>query len=121
MIAYFLITGFVAGILSGLFGIGGGLVIVPMLTFFFNMPQHSAVGTSLVALLLPVGALAVWEYHAQGKISPENIKWGITISAGLFVGALLGAKWALNLPQQILRRSFAVVMILVAVKMWFKN
>lgn len=121
MYAYFLITGFVAGILSGLFGIGGGLVIVPILTIFFRLSQHSATGTSLVALLLPVGALAAWEYYTQGKISTENIKWGVTISAGLLVGALLGAKIALQLPEEILRRAFAAMMVLAAIKMWFKN
>lgn len=116
----FLLTGILAGILSGLFGVGGGIVIVPMLTFLVKIPQHSATGTSLIALLLPVGALAVWEYYSQGKISPEHVKWGLVIAVGLFFGALIGAKIATHLPELILRRAFAVLMGLVAIKMWFK-
>jgi uncharacterized protein len=116
----FLLTGFLAGILSGIFGVGGGIIIIPMLTFLLKMPQHSATGTSLIALLLPVGALAVWEYYSQGKISSDNIRWGLLIAAGLFFGALVGAKVALLLPEQLLRRAFAVLMMLVAIKMWFK-
>lgn len=118
MIYQFLITGFLAGILSGLFGIGGGLVIVPTLVYFFKLPQHTATGTSLVALLLPVGLLAVYEYYIEGKLTPDNIKWGFLIAAGLFVGAFLGAKLANHLPEVILRKSFAFILVLGAIKMW---
>ena len=65
----FVVTGVAAGIASGLFGIGGGLVIIPVLVFIFGMDQHAANGTSLVALLLPVGAFAVWNYWQAGKIN----------------------------------------------------
>ncbi|MSP19673.1 MAG: sulfite exporter TauE/SafE family protein [Bdellovibrionales bacterium] len=121
MFFYFIGTGLLAGILSGLFGIGGGIVIVPMLVFFLKMPQLSANGTSLVALLLPVGGLAVFEYYRLGKITSENIKWGLLISIGLFIGAFLGAKLATQLPEVILRRVFVFFLIGVAIKMWFKT
>ncbi len=76
--------GIVAGILSGMFGVGGGIVIVPALVVFFGMTQQSAGGTSLVALLLPVGLLGVIEYYHSGKISMEKILIGLIIAAGLF-------------------------------------
>jgi uncharacterized membrane protein YfcA len=117
----FLITGFVAGILSGLFGIGGGLVIVPALIYLFNLPQHTATGTSLVALLLPVGLLAVYEYYSSGKLTLENIKWGLLIAIGLFLGAFVGARIARYLPEAILRKSFAVILLFGAIKMWFQR
>lgn len=119
MILSFLATGFLAGILSGLFGIGGGLIIVPVLVYFFKMPQQTATGTSLVALLLPVGLLAVYEYYRAQKITIDNVKWGLMIAAGLFLGALVGAKLANQLPETVLRKSFAVLLIAGAIKMWF--
>lgn len=121
MILQFIITGFLAGILSGIFGVGGGIVIVPALVFFFKMPQQTATGTSLVALLLPVGLLAVWEYYRLQKIGLDHIKWGVLISLGLFVGALIGAKIANVLPESLLRKAFAIFLVFVAVKMWFKD
>lgn len=116
----FLITGFVAGILSGLFGIGGGLVIVPALIYLFKVPQHTATATSLVALLLPVGLLAVYEYYRSGKLTPENIQWGLLIALGLFLGAFVGAKVSNYLSEIILRKSFALILFFGAIKMWFQ-
>jgi uncharacterized protein len=121
MILSFILTGVAAGILSGVFGIGGGIVIVPALVFFYKMPQQTATGTSLVALLAPVGLLAVWEYYRLGKISTDNLKWGLLISIGLFFGALLGAKIATALPESTLRKAFALFLVFIAIRMWFKN
>jgi hypothetical protein len=121
LVLQFIITGILAGILSGIFGIGGGMVIVPALVLFFKMPQQTATGTSLVALLLPVGLLAVWEYYRLQKIGIEHVKWGLLISVGLFLGALIGARIATNLPEALLRKAFAAFLVFVAFKMWFKN
>ncbi len=117
----FIAIGVFAGVFSGMFGIGGGIIIVPALIYLFKMPQHTATGTSLVALLFPVGLLAVWEYYCIGKITTDNIKWGLLISIGLFIGAFLGAKLAVQLPETILRRSFSVLLVLMAIKMWSSN
>jgi uncharacterized membrane protein YfcA len=104
-----------------MFGIGGGIVIVPALVFFFKMPQQTATGTSLIALLLPVGLLAVWEYYRLQIITMDHVKWGILISVGLFLGALIGAKIATTLPEAPLRKAFAAFLVFAAIKMWFKT
>ncbi|NTW84350.1 MAG: sulfite exporter TauE/SafE family protein [Chlorobiaceae bacterium] len=115
-----LLTGIIAGILSGMFGVGGGIIIVPILMIVFGMPQLNATATSLVALLLPVGLFGVIEYYRSGKIPMENIWLGLLIAAGLFVGAFFGAKIALHLPGKTLQKSFAVFLGIVALRLWFK-
>lgn len=113
----FLAIGIGAGILSGLFGIGGGVVIVPALVFFAGMQATVATGTSLGALLLPVGALGVYEYWRRGNIQLNASLW---IALGLFFGAWLGAMAAQRIPSAHLQRGFAVFLVAVAVRMWIK-
>lgn len=112
----YLIIGMVAGLLSGLFGIGGGIVIVPALVFAASMAQKTATGTSLAALLLPVGALGAWQYYKAGAL---DMRAALLIAPGLLVGALVGAKIALQLPTRDLQRAFAVFLCAVAGRMWF--
>jgi uncharacterized membrane protein YfcA len=114
----FLLIGLGAGVLSGLFGIGGGVVIVPALIFLARMPPQTATGTSLAALLLPVGALGAWEYYKSGNL---NIAAALLISLGLFIGAGFGARWSLTLSTMALRRAFAVFLALIAIRMWFSQ
>ncbi|MFO0951393.1 MAG: sulfite exporter TauE/SafE family protein [Isosphaeraceae bacterium] len=102
--------GFVAGILSGMFGIGGGLVIVPALMFLFELPIKTATGTSLFALLWPVGILGVFAYHRSGNLDVWKGAW---IAVGLFFGAYLGAKITLALPPTTMKRVYAVFLLLV--------
>jgi uncharacterized membrane protein YfcA len=111
--------GAIAGICSGLFGIGGGIVIVPLLIFVLGYQQQNATATSLAALLLPVGALGVWEYYKAGKLSPEHFKVGLLIALGLFIGAYIGSKIAINLPETLLRRMFACFLVVIAMRLWF--
>ncbi len=115
-----LLVGLAAGLLSGLFGVGGGIIVVPAMVLFFGMTQQSAIATSLIALLLPVGLLAVMEYYRSGKISTENIWIGLIIAIGLFAGAYFGAKIATHLSNEMLRKAFAVFMGIVALHLWFK-
>jgi uncharacterized protein len=114
----FLLIGLVAGVLSGLFGIGGGVVIVPALIFIARMQPQAATGTSLAALLLPVGALGAWEYYRTGNL---NFGAGLVVALGLFIGAGVGAKVSLQLSPATLRRAFAVFLALIAVRMWFSG
>jgi uncharacterized membrane protein YfcA len=114
----FLLLGLFAGVVSGLFGIGGGLIIVPALVSLFAFPIKVATGTSLVALVLPVGILAVLQYYRSGLIGPFEIKTGLMIAAGLLVGAFIGAKWIPYLDTQILKRAFSALLLLAAVRMW---
>ena len=110
-------TGVLAGVASGLFGIGGGLIIVPMLVFAFGMDQHAASGTSLVALVLPVGAFAVWNYWQAGKITSSHLAAGLILGAGLAVGGYVGSKVAVDVDPLVLRRLFAGFMIIAAVRL----
>ena len=103
--------GLVAGITSGLFGVGGAVVIVPALVLLLKTTQHAANGTSLAAMLLPVGFLGVMEYYRRGEV---NVPYAIVIALGLFVGVLLGAKLAGTVSDLALRRVFGGFLLLVA-------
>jgi uncharacterized membrane protein YfcA len=111
----FIAIGFGAGILSGLFGIGGGVVIVPALILLARFVPVVATGTSLAALLLPVGALGAWEYYKKGHL---NLPAALFIAIGIFFGAWLGARLAQQLTPVQLKRAFAVFLVLVAGRMW---
>lgn len=113
-----ILIGLFAGISSGLFGIGGGIVIVPMLLFILKLSQVEAIGTSLIALLLPVGSLGVWEFYRNGIIKIDHIKIGLLISVGMVVGTLIGAKISSNIDSKYLSKMFAVFLVLVAFKIW---
>ena len=112
----FLVIGAVAGVLSGMFGIGGGLVIVPALMLIAKMSPLTATGTSLGALLLPVGALGAWEYYRNGNI---EIKASLLIALGLVAGAWFGARLAHTMGDATLKRVFAVFLVIVAGRIWF--
>ena len=116
MVLVFIAIGFCAGILSGLFGIGGGLIIVPSLILLARLAPITATGTSLAALLLPVGALGVWEYYKKGHL---NIPAALLLAVGLFFGAWIGARLAQQLSPTQLKRAFAVFLVLVAGRLWF--
>lgn len=109
--------GLAAGVLSGLFGIGGGVLIVPALAWGASMPIKTATGTSLGALLLPVGLLGAWTYWKAGHL---DVRASLLVALGLFFGAYLGAKITQGLHPQTLQRMFAVFLVAMAVRMWIK-
>jgi hypothetical protein len=111
----FLGIGLMAGLLSGLFGIGGGVIIVPALILVAGMAPELATGTSLASLLLPVGALGAWHYYRHGFVAARPALW---IALGLMLGALVGAHVALRLPPRDLQRAFAVFLALIALHLW---
>ena len=111
-----LLIGVGAGMLSGFVGVGGGIIIVPALVFFLGFSQKLAQGTSLGILLLPVGILAVFQYYKQGYIDFRVV--GI-VSVSFLLGGYLGSKIALTLSQETIKKVFAIVLILVAMKMLF--
>jgi uncharacterized protein len=113
----FVLTGLFAGVLSGLFGIGGGVVIVPALVVIANFPPKVALGTSLGALLLPVGLLGAYTYWEHGEL---DVRASLLIAGGLFVGAWGGARLAQLLPAPALQRMFAVFIALMALHLWMK-
>src|SRR5206468_11891036 len=85
------LLGLLAGVISGLFGVGGAVVIIPGLVLIAKLPQHTAHGTSLAALLLPVGLLGVPEYSKRGQVHWAH---AAVVAAGLLIGAYLGARFA---------------------------
>ena len=115
MMLVFLAVGLAAGVLSGLFGIGGGILIIPALIFFAKFPTKLALGTSLGAMLLPVGLLGAYAYYQQGNL---NIKASMLIGLGLFLGAWLGARLAQHISGSTLQRMFAVFIVIMAVRLW---
>lgn len=117
MAVLYVLTGVAAGILSGLFGIGGGIIIVVSLATAGGMPFRTATGTSLAALLLPVSIGAAYKYWQAGDVS---IPAAAMVAGGLAVGAYFGARLALSTPPAMLQRGFAVFLVLMAVRMWFK-
>ncbi len=110
----YLMIGIVAGIFSGLLGIGGGTVVVPALVYFFHMTQHKAQGTILAAFLPPVALLAALRYYQTGNV---DVKGAIVIALGLFLGAYFGANISLSISEAALKRVFGVFLAFVALKM----
>jgi uncharacterized membrane protein YfcA len=117
MVLLFLAIGLAAGVLAGLFGIGGGIIIGPALILLAGFIPVVATGTSLGALLLPVGALGVWEYWKRGHINLPASMW---IALGLFIGAWFGARLAQSLSGPTLQKSFVIFLVIVAVRVWWK-
>jgi uncharacterized protein len=116
-IAIVLALGLAAGILGGFVGVGGGVLIVPALVLLLGFEQHMAVGTSLGALLPPVGILGAYEYYKHGHL---DITYALLLGVGLLVGAYIGAIYAVKLPGATLRRIFAVFLLLVSLRMMYK-
>lgn len=114
----FIVIGLIAGILSGLFGIGGGVIIVPALMYLCGFSQLKAQGTSLAILLPPAGILAFISYYKRGQV---NVQAGILICIFLVIGSVFGTKIANNIPISILKKSFGVLMILISLKMIFSK
>ncbi|MDS0527754.1 TSUP family transporter [Clostridium sp. SHJSY1] len=108
--------GIIAGILSGLFGIGGGIVIIPLLIYLKGFTQLQAQGTSLVAMLPPVGILAFMEYYKRGN---TNITAGIIICITMLIAAKFGGQLANVIPVSVMKKAFAVFIILVGIKTFF--
>ncbi len=117
-----LLIGLAAGSLSGLVGIGGGIIIVPALMFAFSLDQKAAQGTSLAVLSLPVVALGAYQYYLKGvEQGRENIHFAfaLVIAVGFVIGGLFGGKLANALPTATVQKIFAVLLIVMGVKLLF--
>ncbi|OGW61169.1 MAG: permease [Nitrospirae bacterium RIFCSPHIGHO2_01_FULL_66_17] len=110
----YLLLGLVAGVMSGLIGIGGGIVIVPVLVFLFGFSQHLAQGTTLAMMVPPIGILAAWMYFKEGYV---DLSVAAVLCVGFFFGGWLGAKVATGLSSAVLERVFGVALLAVSIKM----
>ena len=110
--------GFLAGILSGFVGVGGGLIIIPLLVLLLDLSQHHAQGTSLAIMLPPIGVLAAMNYHRSGFV-----KWdyALVIAVTFIIGGYIGSKYAISLKPEIVRKVFGLIMLLGACKMIFER
>ena len=110
--------GLAAGILSGLVGVGGGIIMVPLLVYFFGFGQHEAQGTSLAVLAVPVTAIAAYNYYKGGFL---DWRYAGIIALCFIVGVYLVSKFAVTIDQKVLKKIFAVILLLVAGKMLFSK
>ena len=113
---WYLMVGFLAGLLSGFLGIGGASIMIPFFMMFFSMSQHQAQGTSLAAMLAPVFILAVLKYYHEGHV---NVPVALIVAVGLTMGGLVGAHYAQATPDAALKKLFGIYMIVIGIKMVF--
>jgi uncharacterized membrane protein YfcA len=118
VIIILILIGLTAGVFSGLIGIGGAIIIIPSLIYFLGMNQYSAQGTSLGIMLPPIGILAAWSYYKEGAL---NFQYAMIIAAAFIVGGYIGSRFALNIPEAMLRKVFAVVLAVIAIKMFLSK
>jgi uncharacterized membrane protein YfcA len=111
-----LLVGLVAGLLSGLVGIGGGIIIVPVLVYFLNYNQQQAQGTTLFMFLLPIGILGVMNYYKAGYV---EYKTALIIASTFIIGSYFGSKFAISLDQKTVKQLFGVIIVLLGIKMIF--
>lgn len=111
-----LIIGVLAGVLSGLVGVGGGLAMIPLMIILLGYSQHEAQGTSLAVLAIPVTFLAAYNYYSEGYI---NWKFALIIAIGFVVGGFFGSKLAISIDQAMLKKIFGVILLIAAFKMFF--
>jgi uncharacterized membrane protein YfcA len=113
-----ILVGLIGGALSGLTGLGGGFIMVPLLVYLFGMSQHAAQGTSLAVLLPPLGILAFMQYYRNGHV---DVHVAILIAIGFLFGGYVGGSLAQLMSGPMLRKGFAIVMALIAIDMFFRK
>lgn len=120
IILILIVVGLLAGLFSGMFGVGGGVIMVPLMVFALGYTQHQAQGTSLAVLAVPVTFLAAYTYHKTGE-QPLNYKYAIVIAACFVLGGYFGTKIAISINETLLKKIFSILLIVVAVRMFFSK
>ncbi|WP_299887731.1 sulfite exporter TauE/SafE family protein [uncultured Lacinutrix sp.] len=120
IIIILIIVGLLAGVFSGMFGVGGGVIMVPLMIFALGYTQHEAQGTSLAVLAVPVTFLAAYTYHKTGE-NPINFKYALIIASCFVLGGYFGTKIAISINETLLRKVFSILLVLVAIKMFFSK
>ena len=116
LIAFFILLGLAAGTLSGLIGIGGGILVIPALVYMAGFEQHKAQGTTLAMMIPPIGILAAWTYYKAGN---TDLKAAAFLCVGFIVGGWIGAKYAVAIPTDVLKKVFGVFLLGVSIKTIF--
>lgn len=114
MLLILLAIGVVTGFMAGMLGIGGAIIMTPALVFIMGLSQTNAQGTSLAVMLPPIGIIAAYNYYKAGYV---NIKFALILAVCFLVGSYFGSKMAVNIPQQMLKKIFGLLLLLVAAKM----
>jgi uncharacterized membrane protein YfcA len=109
-----ILIGLITGGLSGLLGIGGGIIVIPSLVLLLNFSQKLAQGTSLAMLLPPIGLLAAYNYYRSGYV---DIKAALILIITFIIGSYISSYWAVNFPENLIKKIFAVFLIVYAVKL----
>ena len=115
-ILLYLFLGLITGIFSGLLGIGGAIIIIPCLVLLFDLSQHTAQGTTLALMVPPIGLLAAWTYYRAGFV---DLKIAGLVCLGFFVGGFIGARYATQIPDDILRKIFGAMLLIASLRMIF--
>ena len=113
-----IVIGIITGVAAGMLGIGGAIIMVPALVFIMGLTQHQAQGTSLAVMLPPIGIIAAYNYYKAGEV---NLKFALILAGAFLIGSFFGSKLALNIPQHILKKIFAILLLLVSLKMLFSK
>jgi uncharacterized membrane protein YfcA len=114
MILILIVIGIITGVMAGMLGIGGAIIMIPALVFLLGISQQTAQGTSLAVMLPPIGIIAAYNYYKAGHV---NIRFAIILAVFFLVGSYFGSKLALTIPQNVLKKIFGVLLLLVAAKM----
>ncbi|MBC8464658.1 MAG: sulfite exporter TauE/SafE family protein [Bacteroidetes bacterium] len=112
-----ILIGLSAGLLSGVIGVGGGIIMIPLMMLLLGLDQHHAQGTSLAVMLPPIGVLAAWNYHKAGFV---EWKFAMIIAATFIIGGYLGSQWAVKMDPRVLKKVFGAVMLLGGLKLIIK-
>jgi uncharacterized membrane protein YfcA len=115
-IVILVIIGLMAGVFGGMFGVGGAVIMIPALVYFLGVDQHTAQGTSVAIMLPPIGLFAAYNYYKAGQV---NIWYAVIIAAAFSIGGYFGSMIALKLPENLMRKIFGILLILVALRMIF--
>ena len=113
-----IVVGLVTGILGGMLGIGGGLILIPSLVYIFGFTQHQAIGTSLAIMLPPIGLFAAYNYYKAGHV---NLKYALILAAAFMIGSYFSSRLAVKIPENVLRKTFSIFLLVVALKMFFSK
>jgi len=116
LIISLIVIGLLAGVFSGFMGVGGGVIMIPLMIVLLGFSQHEAQGTSLAVLAIPVTFLAAYNYYSAGHV---NWKFALIIGLSFVVGGYFGSKFAITINQAMMKKIFSIILLFIAIKMFF--